>query len=233
MSIYAIGDLHLSFDERIQKPMDIFGDLWADHSARVKENWRGTVRDGDTVLIPGDVSWGLRLDEALADFRWIHELPGRKVITKGNHDLWWTSINKMNQMFDDILFLQNHCYAVPGTETVICGTRGWICPGTEGFDEHDRKIYDRELIRLEFSLEEARSMGARDIIAALHYPPTNDKLQPSDFTEMLSRYGVSTCVYGHLHGKVNFGRGLKGTMNGVEYRLVSLDYLKCMPEKLR
>ena len=110
MSIYAIGDLHLSFDERIQKPMDIFGDLWADHSARVKENWRSKVRDGDTVLIPGDVSWGLRLDEALADFRWIHELPGRKVITKGNHDLWWTSINKMNQMFDDILFLQNHCH---------------------------------------------------------------------------------------------------------------------------
>ncbi|MCI7414048.1 metallophosphoesterase [Hornefia butyriciproducens] len=233
MSIYAIGDLHLSFDERIQKPMDIFGDLWADHSARVSENWRGTVRDGDTVLIPGDVSWGLRLDEALADFRWIHELPGRKVITKGNHDLWWTSINKMNQMFDDILFLQNHCYAVPGTETVICGTRGWICPGTEGFDEHDRKIYDRELIRLEFSLEEAKSMGARDIIAALHYPPTNDKLQPSDFTEMLSRYGVNTCVYGHLHGKVNFRRGLQGTMNGVEYRLVSLDYLESMPEKIR
>ena len=233
MSIYAIGDLHLSFDERIQKPMDIFGDLWADHSARVSENWRGTVRDGDTVLIPGDVSWGLRLDEALADFRWIHELPGRKVITKGNHDLWWTSINKMNQMFDDILFLQNHCYAVPGTETVICGTRGWICPGTEGFDEHDRKIYDRELIRLEFSLEEAKSMGARDIIAALHYPPTNDKLQPSDFTEMLSRYGVNTCVYGHLHGTVNFGRGLQGTMNGVEYRLVSLDYLESMPEKIR
>jgi predicted phosphohydrolase len=233
MSLYAIGDLHLSFDERIEKPMDIFGDSWLDHHERLKENWMEIIEEDDTVLIPGDVSWGLRFDEAMADFQWIHGLPGHKVITKGNHDLWWTSISKMNKIFDDITFLQNHCYLIPGTGICICGTRGWICPGIEGFDEHDQKIYDRELLRLEFSLAEARKLGAEEIIAALHYPPTNDKLQTSGFTEMLSKYGVNTCIYGHLHGKEAFKNGIKGVLNGVEYRLVSLDYLECRPELIR
>ena len=232
MSIYAIGDLHLSFDERIVKPMDIFGARWADHAARVKAAWEETVAQEDTVLIPGDISWGLRLDEAMADFRWIHELPGYKVITKGNHDLWWASINKLNSMYDDITFLQNHCYPVKGTDAVICGTRGWICPGTAGFDEHDRKIYERELLRLKFSLEEAKSMGAGYIIGALHYPPTNDRMQHSGFTELLSRYGARQCVYGHLHGEDAFRNGFQGMMDGVQYRLVSLDYLGCRPLKI-
>lgn len=230
MSLFAIGDLHLSFDERIEKPMDIFGDQWLDHHKRLKECWENTITEDDTVLIPGDVSWGLRLDEAIADFQWIEGLPGHKVITKGNHDLWWTSIGKMNALFDNITFLQNHCYMIPGTETAICGTRGWICPGTEAFDEHDQKIYDRELIRLEFSLAEAKAAGAKTIIGALHYPPTNDKMQNSGFTEMLTKYGVETCVYGHLHGKDAFKNGIKGVLNGVEYKLVSLDYLECRPE---
>jgi len=233
MSLYAIGDLHLSFDERIEKPMDIFGDSWVDHHERLKENWTEIIKDDDTVLIPGDVSWGLRFNEAMADFQWIHELPGHKVITKGNHDLWWTSISMMNKKFDDITFLQNHCYMIPDTDICICGTRGWICPGIEGFDEHDEKIYDRELIRLEFSLEEAKKLGAGEIIAALHYPPTNDKLQTSGFTDMLTKYGVTTCIYGHLHGKDAFKNGIRGVLNGVEYRLVSLDYLECRPELIR
>lgn len=233
MSLYAIGDLHLSFDERIEKPMDIFGDLWLDHHVKVKEYWEKTIGEEDTIFIPGDVSWGLRLDEAMADFEWINALPGHKVITKGNHDLWWTSTNKMNSMFPGITFLQNHCFMIPGTKVGLCGTRGWICPGTEAFDDHDRKIYDREMIRLRFSLEEARSAGAETIIAALHYPPTNDKMQASGFTDMMTEYGVETCIYGHLHGKEAFKNGLSGVLNGVEYRLVSLDYLECKPELIR
>lgn len=233
MSVFAIGDLHLSFDERIEKPMDIFGDSWLDHHERLKEYWTESVSADDTVMIPGDVSWGLRLDEALADFKWIHELPGKKIITKGNHDLWWTSITRLNNLFDDIIFLQNHCYMVPDTKIAVCGTRGWICPGTVDFDEHDQKIFDRELLRLNFSLEEAKRQGAEEIIAALHYPPTNDKMQVSGFTEMLSRYGVKTCVYGHLHGDDAFKNGIKGVLNGVEYKLVSLDYLDCKPELIR
>lgn len=232
MSIFAIGDLHLSFDERIQKPMDIFGPRWKDHSDRVREEWLAAVTEEDTVLIPGDISWGLRLDEAMADLNWIHELPGHKIISKGNHDLWWTSISKLNRLFDDITFLQNQSVPVPGSGATICGTRGWICPGTNGFDEHDQKIYDRELLRLRFSLEDAVKNGAETIIAALHYPPTNDKMQPSGFTGLLSEFGVKECVYGHLHGQDVFRHGFQGTLNGVRYRLVSLDYVQCVPQKI-
>lgn len=229
MNIFAIGDLHLSFDERIQKPMDIFGPSWVNHHEKVRKNWEEKVGEEDLVIIPGDVSWGLRADEAMADLRWIHRLPGRKVITKGNHDLWWTSVTRLNRLYDDMTFLQNHCY-MTAEGVAVCGTRGWICPGTEGFDEHDEKIYNRELLRLEFSLKEAEKAGAKMIIAALHYPPTNDKLQGSGFTRMLEDFNVQMCVYGHLHGKDAFKNGIKGVFNGIEYRLVSLDYVEGEPQ---
>ncbi|MFR7990146.1 MAG: metallophosphoesterase [Anaerovoracaceae bacterium] len=229
MNIFAIGDLHLSFDERIQKPMDIFGPSWVNHHEKVRKNWEEKVGEEDLVIIPGDVSWGLRADEAMADLRWIHRLPGRKVITKGNHDLWWTSVTRLNRLYDDMTFLQNHCY-MTAEGVAVCGTRGWICPGTEGFDEHDEKIYNRELLRLEFSLKEAEKAGAKMTIAALHYPPTNDKLQGSGFTRMLEDYNVQMCVYGHLHGKDAFKNGIKGVFNGIEYRLVSLDYVEGEPQ---
>lgn len=209
--------------------MDIFGDRWVNHHERVKEHWEQLVKPEDVVIIPGDVSWGLRQDEALADIAWIHELPGRKVITKGNHDLWWTTVSKLNRLYEDVVFLQNRC-VMADEKIAVCGTRGWICPGTEGFGEHDLKIYERELMRLRFSLEEAKKMGAETIIAALHYPPTNDKMQGSGFTDLLSEFGVKTCVYGHLHGKDAFKNGIKGILNGVEYKLVSLDYLEGKPE---
>ena len=229
MGLYAIGDLHLSFDERIQKPMDIFGPSWVNHHEKVRKNWEEKVGEEDLVIIPGDVSWGLRADEAMADLRWIHRLPGRKVITKGNHDLWWTSVTRLNRLYDDMTFLQNHCY-MTAEGIAVCGTRGWICPGTEGFDEHDEKIYNRELLRLEFSLKEAEKAGAKMTIAALHYPPTNDKLQGSGFTRMLEDFNVQMCVYGHLHGKDAFKNGIKGVFNGIEYRLVSLDYVEGEPQ---
>ncbi len=232
MSIYAIADLHLALDERIEKPMDIFGERWAHHEERVRENWLSLICEEDVVLIPGDISWGLKLDEAMEDLTWIHELPGKKVLIKGNHDLWWVSISRLNELYDDMTFLQNHCYItdVDDRKVAICGTRGWICPGMTGFDDHDNKIYERELIRLRFSLEEAKAAGADHIIAALHYPPTNDKKQTSGFTSVLEEYGVSKCVYGHLHGKDVFKNGLKGNMNGISYELVSLDYLECEPK---
>lgn len=229
MNIFAIGDLHLSFDERIQKPMDIFGPSWVNHHEKVRKNWEEKVGEEDLVIIPGDVSWGLRADEAMADLRWIHRLPGRKVITKGNHDLWWTSVTRLNRLYDDMTFLQNHCY-MTAEGIAVCGTRGWICPGTEGFDEHDEKIYNRELLRLEFSLKEAEKAGAKMTLAALHYPPTNDKLQGSGFTRMLEDFNVQMCVYGHLHGKDAFKNGIKGVFNGIEYRLVSLDYVEGEPQ---
>lgn len=230
MRVFAIGDLHLSFDERIEKPMEIFGSDWVNHHEVIKENWLKSVSGDDIVVIPGDVSWGLRLEEAMKDLQWIDSLPGTKVITKGNHDLWWTSISRLNNLFDGrIVFLQNHCFPIDES-AAICGSRGWICPGTEAFSSHDEKIYKRELLRLKASLEEARCYGAKNIVATLHYPPTNDKMQGSGFTELLSEYGVKTCVYGHLHGKEAFKNGIRGVFNGVEYKLVSQDYLKGRPE---
>ena len=229
MKVFAIGDLHLSLDERIEKPMDIFGARWVNHHERVKEHWENLVGEADVVLIPGDISWGLREDEALADLAWIDALPGRKVLTKGNHDLWWTTVSRLNKHFTDMVFLQNKAVMI-GEKTAICGSRGWICPGTDGFGEHDQKIYNREVLRMEMSLEDAKKQGADTIIAALHYPPTNDKHQASGFTDLMSRYGVKTCVYGHLHGKDAFKNGIKGIYNGVEYKLVSLDYLEGKPE---
>ena len=231
MRIFAIGDVHLSLDERIEKPMDVFGPRWKDHDKRLRDNWLNLVTEEDLVLICGDISWGLRLDEAMKDLMFLDSLPGRIVFTKGNHDLWWNSVSKLNQISDNMIFLQNTAYLTP-EGIAICGTRGWICPGTEGFDAHDQKIYDREIIRLRMSLDDARRQGATEIIASLHYPPSNDKFEESGFTALLEEYGVRTCVYGHLHGSDAFKNGYKGIWNGVDYKLVSLDYVEAKPVEI-
>ena len=239
MKIFAIGDLHLSFGETVEKPMDIFGGQWIGHTEKLYKSWHEKISDEDIVIICGDISWGLKLEEAKADLDWIHGLPGRKLLFRGNHDLWWKSIGKLNELYDDgtMEFVQNRCVVaeVPGQgpgRVAVCGTRGWICPGTEGFTQHDRKIYQREAARLRMSLEDARKAGAETIIGVLHFPPTNDKRQRSDFTDLMTEYGVKTCVYGHLHGREAFKNGLKGLYNGVEYKLVSLDYLDGMPQEI-
>lgn len=221
MSIFVIGDTHLSLSPAVDKPMDVFGEAWKDHHEKIKRSWLKQVSDSDTVVIPGDISWGLKLDEALPDLEWLHDLPGKKVILKGNHDLWWSGIGKLNSLFDDMFFLQNTCY--DAGEAVIAGTRGWVCPGSDDFSEADRKIYDREVLRLGFSLEMAE--GTKEIIGFMHFPPTNDKKQPSDFTGLFEKYGVKNVYYGHLHRKETFKRGITGNLNGVEYRLVSADKL--------
>ena len=218
----------MSLDERIEKPMDVFGPRWANHTERLRDNWLEIVGEEDIAIICGDISWGLRLDEAMADLLFLDNLPGTKIITKGNHDLWWNSVSKLNKISERMTFLQNKAYLLDDG-TAICGTRGWICPGTEGFDEHDRKIYEREILRLKMSLDDAVSRGAKEIIAALHYPPSNDKFEASGFTNTLEEYGVKTCVYGHLHSKDAFKNGYKGIWNGVNYKLVSLDYVEAKP----
>lgn len=233
MKIFAIGDLHLSFGETVEKPMDIFGGQWVGHTEKLHNNWTEMIGPDDVVIICGDISWGLRQEEAMADLDWVHNLPGRKILFKGNHDLWWQSLSKLNKLYEDgtMLFVQNKCVMLD-EKTAICGTRGWTCPGTEGFGEHDRKIYDREVLRLRMSLDDAKAAGAENIIGVLHYPPTNEKHHKSGFTDLMSEYGVKTCVYGHLHGRDAFKNGLKGEYNGVEYKLVSLDYLQGRPEEV-
>ena len=238
MSIFAIGDLHLSFDETVDKPMDIFGEEWEDHEMRIKENWLENVGEHDTVIIAGDVSWGLKLQQARADLEWIDALPGRKLIFKGNHDLWWNGINRMNGLFDSIRFVQNTAVFCEGW--YICGTRGWVCPGDSAYSQEDEKIYRRETLRLQMSIDDAAAQersidcgaGNPRMIGVLHYPPTNDKLQQSDFTRIFASSGVSKVVYGHLHGKDNYKRGLQGMLNGVQYTLVSADSTGCRLVKL-
>lgn len=221
MAIYAIGDLHLGF--AVNKPMSIFGEQWNQHEDKIKASWLDTVTEDDLVLIPGDISWGMNMDEALKDLKWIDELPGKKVFIRGNHDYWWKSISKLNQLSDSMVFIQNGCFA--WNEFTICGSRGWLCPNPHAFTEQDEKIYNHELRRLEMSLEAAKSQGASRIIAMIHYPPTNEAIDPSGFTQLMTDYKVEKVIYGHLHGQQSFEISLKGPFHGTNYQLVSADYL--------
>ena len=231
MKIFAISDLHLSFGDNIDKPMDKLGDGWEQHTERLRAYWEELVTDEDIVLIPGDISWGLRLEEALADFEWLHSLPGIKILSKGNHDLWWNRINYLNSLYEDIVFLQNDCYEPSCGGVVITASRGWPYPGSDEYTEHDAKIYAREIQRLRLGLDSAvRKAPEARIIVCLHYPPSDPSGRITGFTEVLEEYHVWKCIYGHLHGQVAFGRGIKGQVRDVEYRLVSLDYLGAKPK---
>lgn len=221
MSLYAIGDLH--FSTAVNKPMNIFGDNWDNHEEKIINSWKSKVNEEDTVLIVGDTSWAINMKEAEEDLNIIHNLPGKKIYVKGNHDYWWTTVAKLNKLYDDMSFLQNNFYQYE--EYAICGTRGWICPNDVKFTQDDEKIYKREAHRLKLSLDSAKKAGFKKIIVITHYPPTNDKLDPSLFTEIYESYGVEKVVYGHLHGKESFKMGLKGIRNEVEYNLVSCDYV--------
>ena len=230
MKIFAIGDLHLSFHETVDKSMEAFGAGWEDYENRLRTNWLERVSEKDLVILPGDLSWGLKLEEAVPDLDWIHALPGRKVAVKGNHDLWWHRIGHLRTLYEDICFLQNDSYLIEGTDLAVVGTRGWITPGAEDFTSHDEKIYQREQLRLQFSLEDAKKKGAKRMIAAFHYPPAGARQKESGFTELLENYPVTDCVYGHLHGAVAYGSGIRGPVRGIDYKLVSLDYLGAKPK---
>ncbi|CEQ13531.1 phosphoesterase [[Clostridium] sordellii] len=221
MSLYAIGDLH--FSTAVNKPMNIFGDNWENHEKKIIDSWNSKVNKNDTVLIVGDTSWGINMDEATFDLDIIHNLPGKKIYVKGNHDYWWTTVAKLNKLYEDMSFLQNNFYSY--NEYAICGTRGWICPNDVKFTEDDEKIYKREAHRLKLSLDAAKKDGFEKIIVITHYPPTNDKLEPSLFTDIYEEYKVEKVIYGHLHGKESFKMGLEGIKEGVEYKLVSCDYV--------
>lgn len=204
--------------------MDVFGPEWKNHPRPLEENWKKQVTEEDVVLLVGDISWALKPQEAKEDLEWIDRLPGQKVAIKGNHDLWWGSITKLNQEYETITFLQNTCYET--SDYVICGSRGWICPGQEEFDKDDEKIYRREILRMKASLDQGKKIKDKEIIAMIHYPPTNDKKQGSEFTDAFEEAGVKTVVFGHLHGKEAYKKGLTGNLNGVRYHLVSYDYMQ-------
>jgi len=229
MGILAIGDLHLSTSNN--KPMDVFGGEWENHIEKIREGWNRVVDDGDLVIVAGDISWAMHLDEALSDLNLLDALKGTKLLLRGNHDYWWSSISKVRAVLPpSILALQNDSFT--WQETVICGTRGWICPGEEGFtDNGDEKVYLREVQRLQLSLDHAVKSGCKRIIAAMHYPPYNRNNQESDFTKLLEEYNVEICVFGHIHdqGRDYIFQGLK---NGVQYCFVAADGINFTPVRL-
>ena len=225
MRIFALGDPHLSLST--DKPMDIFGPNWDDHAARLEAAWRAAVNPEDTVLLPGDISWAMSLDEAKADLDFLAALPGTKVLLRGNHDYWWNSISKVRAALPGGMHaVQNDSLVLGGV--AVLGTRGWVCPGGTLFDPAtDQKLYERELIRLELSLKSAPAGLPK--LCMLHYPPFNERRQQSGFTELLEAYGVERAVYGHLHGKA-CRNAFEGLRNGVEYTLCSADHLEFTPK---
>ncbi len=223
--IFAISDLHLSFS--VNKPMNVFGSRWDDYENKLRENWQSIVAPDDIVLMPGDTSWATYLKDAKEDFSFIHHLNGKKLISKGNHDYWWETLSKLNGFLDEndfhtITFIHNTHFLIG--DTVICGTKGY--PETEKEPESldEKKLYNRELVRLQNALADAKKTGAKHIITMLHYPPG----PATAFAKCLQEYRTHTCVFGHLHGTA-FSSAVQGDVLGVNYKLVSSDYLKFMP----
>ena len=227
MNVYALGDLHLSL--AVPKPMNIFGDNWTDHDKLIEHNWTSIVKDDDLVLIPGDISWAMHIEQAKRDIDFIDSLPGKKVMIKGNHDYWWGSISKVRSILgQDFFALQND--NVRFGNLIVCGTRGWVCPGSVYFKaEDDQKIYDREVLRLKLSLSNVKKQQNDKLIVMVHYPPFNEKRTHLELTEIFDQYKVDKVVYGHLHSK-SCQSAFEGNIGGVEYTLTSSDHLNFSPK---
>lgn len=224
MRVFCISDLHLPGNA--DKPMDIFGPQWENHWDKIQRNWRGIVDDEDCVLIPGDISWAMKLEDAIGDLEEIGQLPGRKIMVRGNHDFWWSSISKVRRVLPPSIYaLQNDSVKIG--RVGFCGTRGWIAPGSKDYTTHDQKIFDREVNRLRLSLNSVKEVEY--IIVLLHYPPFNDKGEPTEICKLMGQYPVKHVVYGHLHGESSAGR-VEGEIDGIWYHLTSCDFLNFCPK---
>lgn len=226
MALYVLGDPHLSF--RAHKPMDVFGGAWDGYVDKLRAGL-SILREEDTIVLAGDISWGMSLEEAEEDFAFLNSFPGRKLILKGNHDYWWTTANKTYQFwaergFTTLNLLHNNCYEYG--EYALCGTRGWFWE--EDQNGHNQKVFNRELLRLEASLKAA---GERPRLAFLHYPPLYQGYRCQEILDLLERYQVKACYYGHLHGG-SHRLALEGVHGTVEYHLVAGDYLGFRPLKI-
>ena len=228
MSVYVIGDLHLSFSQ--DKPMNIFGEIWENHTGKIKKDWEEKVKKEDTVFLLGDFSWAMKLKDTLQDFEYINSMPGKKILLKGNHDYWWTTVTNMKKFLEEnniknIDFLFNNAFEIENK--VFCGTRAWA-EGTSEEDEENQKIIERECGRLKFSIEYGIQNFGKDkeFIACLHYPPITksdiDKGETTPFMEILKQYKIKRCYYGHLHGDA-IKDAIEGTIDGIELKLISAD----------
>lgn len=231
MSIYAIADLHLSFGSN--KPMDIFGENWGNHWEKIKTDWFKKVNEEDLVLLPGDFSWAMYLKDTYEDFKYLNELPGKKILLKGNHDYWWTTLKSMREYikinnFLNIDFLYNNSYLYE--DYIIAGTRGWQWNDSE----EDYKLLRRELLRLELSIQDGvKKFGAdKKIIVCTHYPPFNTtKKEELSYINIMKKYNVEKCIYGHLHGN-SHKDAIQGNIEGIDFKLISSDYTNFTLEKI-
>ena len=226
MSIYVIADLHLSFNEN--KPMDIFGDNWCGYEEKIKKDWLEKVNDNDLVVLPGDFSWSMSLQDTEKDFEYLNSLPGKKLLLKGNHDYWWNTITKMKKFlqeknFENIDFVYNDGFEFENY--IIAGTRGWNLS-----EEKDEKIINREFARLETSIKNGlqKANDEKEIIVFMHYPPITNNMSLNEneakFIELMKKYNVKKCFYGHLHG-TSIKEAFEGEYEGIQFKLVSADAL--------
>lgn len=225
MSLFVIADLHLPL--AVNKPMDIFGG-WDNYVERIEQNWKAKITPDDTVVLPGDISWSMSLEESYPDMKFIHDLPGTKIISKGNHDYWWNTASKMNRFFEErgltsLNILHNNHYAYEGFG--ICGSRGWI---NENGDAADLKVLLREAQRLDVSIRSAEQEGLTPVVF-LHYPPVYAGTSNEPMLAVLREHGIRWCFYGHLHGKKTHANAVTGKRAGINYRLIAADYLKFDP----
>lgn len=225
--LFTIADVHLS--NSVDKPMNVFGEKWNGYEARLCENWKAAVGPSDTVVMPGDISWGMTMEEAMADFSFLDALPGRKLIGKGNHDYWWTSVSKMKKALDDagirtIDFLYNCAYRVE--DIAVCGTKGYLWDAGET-ETQNAKIMNRELARLELSLSAGKKLGGEPVVF-LHYPPVTAVFKNDAYIDLMLRYGVTQCYYGHIHG-AGHRSAFNGKYRGIEFSLISADYIEFYP----
>lgn len=227
MAIYTIGDLHLSFKN--PKPMNIFGANWEKHEEKIKQDWLEKVKPEDTVIHPGDFSWAMHLEDTMPDFEYLNALPGKKILLKGNHEYWWTTLTNMKNFlkdngFNNIEFLQNNSFIIENK--IICGTRGW---GISDIEQHNEKILKREAQRLEMSIKDGIEKNNQysnnlEIIVFMHYPPITKQNIDTPFMEILKKYSIKRCYYAHLHGK-SLSDAVEGKIQGVDFKLVSADKL--------
>ena len=227
MKLFTIGDLHLSLS--VNKPMDIFGSAWADYMEKIENNWQCLVGKEDTVVICGDVSWAINFEELIADFTFLNRLNGKKYIVKGNHDYWWSTVKKMQSFLDEhaldtISFLHNT--SLPFNGYSLCGTRGWFLD-EDGAERQDQKIFNRELLRLEASLKHA-GQSDKEKIVFLHYPPIYGGYRCDPVIDLMKRYDVKKCFFGHLHGAAQ-QKVFEGIYGGIRFKLISADFLNFVP----
>ncbi len=229
MSLFAIADLHLSLGE--DKPMDIFAG-WNDYVTRLENNWKSIITDNDTVVIAGDISWAMKLEETYVDFKFVEDLPGKKILLKGNHDYWWGTKSKIDKFLEanslnSISILFNNTYECD--EFAICGTRGWFL---ENDSPEDVKVLNREIGRLKMSIEAALKTGKEPIVF-LHYPPIYGGTECSEIMDVLVEYGMKKCYYGHIHGQRNIRYAFEGVYKGINFKLISCDKVSFTPVLVR